>query len=177
MTKRFEYTDIDGILKEAETFIASEFITVSAPNAPVKTLATGKLDSSLLPETTMAKAATLVIDRLASTTILRGDLVRASSPNHVDIADPTGVFSDSQVLGMALNDADSEEAVEVLILGIVTDALFSAFAVNAPLFLDDLGGVTDDKPTKPAKNFLVSVGKALGANQILINIQSPITLS
>lgn len=177
MTKRFEYTDIDGILKEAETYIVSDYITTSFPSSPIKTLPTGKIDASLLPETTMAKAATLVIDRLASSAMLRGDLVVASSPNHVDVADPTGLITDAQVLGMALNDADSEEAVEVLILGVVTDALFSAFAVNAPLFLDDAGGVTDEKPLYPTKKFLVTIGKALGANQILVNVQSPITLS
>lgn len=177
MTKRFEYTDIDGVLKEAEAYIASEFVTTTSPNSPIKTLPSGLIDPSLLPPVSMAKASTLVIDRIAEGAILRGDLVRAFSPGRVTVADPTSNRESAEVLGLALNDAADTENVEVLILGIITDSLFSVFAVNEVLFLDDAGGITNVRPTKPSKNYLVNVGKALGSNEIFVNVQQPITLS
>jgi len=177
VTKRFEYTDVDGILKEAEAFIASEFVTTSAPNSPVLTGPTGTIHPSLLPAVAQAKAASLVIDRIATGTILRGDLVRASTVNHVVVADATGTLEDAYVLGLALNDADDTENVEILLLGVISDPLFSVFAVNSTLFLDEDGGVTDIKPTKPLRNYSTIVGKALGGNEILINVSTPTTLS
>ena len=177
MTKRFEYTDVDGILKEAEAFIASEFVTTSAPNSPVMTGPGGQIHPSLLPSVLQAKASSLVITRIATGTILRGDLVRASTFNHVTISDPTGTLEEAYVFGMAMADADDSEEVEVLLLGVITDPLFSVFAVNSTLFLDETGGVTDIRPSKPSKNFSTIIGKALGGNEILVNIQTPVTLS
>ena len=177
MTKRFEYTDVDGILKEAEAFIASEFVTTSAPNSPVLTGPTGTIHPSLLPAIAQAKAASLVIDRIASGTILRGDLVRASTLNHVTIADSASTVEDAYVLGAALNDADDGEDVEVLILGIISDPIFSVFAVNSTLFLDESGGVTDVRPTKPTKNYSTIIGKSLGGNELLVNIFPPTQLA
>jgi len=176
VTKRFEYTDTDGRLKEAEAFIASEFVTTSAPNSPVMTTASGTIHPSLIPPVSQAKASTLVITRVATGSILRGDLVRATSSNHVGVADPTSTLASANVLGMAQNDALDGEDVEILILGILSDPIFSVFATNTILFLDDLGGLTDVKPTKPSKNYLVIVGKALGGNEVFVNISTPVAL-
>ena len=176
MTKKFEYTDIDGRKKEAEAFIASEYITISAPNSPVMTKANGLLDPSIIPPTAVGKSSSIVIDRIASGTILRGDVVRASTLNHVSIADPTTNLDSATGLGVALNDADDTEAVEVLILGIITDPIFNVFSVNETLFLDEAGGITNVKPTSPTRNFLLIIGKSLGGNEVFINLQSPITL-
>jgi hypothetical protein len=176
MTKKFEYTDIDGIKKEAETFISSEFVTTSAPNSPVMTKANGLLDPSIIPPTAVGKSASLVIDRIASGTILRGDVVKASTTNHVSIADPTSDLDSASGLGVALNDADDSEPVEVLILGIISDPIFNVFSVNEVLFLDEAGGITNVKPTKPSRNFLLIIGKSLGGNEVFVNLQSPITL-
>lgn len=176
MTKKFEYTDVDGIKKEAEAFIASEFITVSAPNSPVMTKANGLLDPSIIPATAVGKSASLVIDRIATGAILRGDIVRASTLNHVSIADPTTNLDSATGLGIALNDADDSEPVEVLILGVITDPIFSVFSVNETLFLDEAGGITNIKPSQPTRNFLLIIGKSLGGNEVFINLQSPITL-
>lgn len=174
MTKKFEYTDVDGKIKEAETYIASEFVSVATPNSPVKTLGTGKIDNSFIPAT--GKSATLVVDRIATGSILRGELVRPTTPGHVGVADPALSIDEASVLGIALGDALDTETVEVLILGVISDPIFSVFAVNSILFLDDSGGVTDIKPTKPLKNYLTIVGRALGSNEIFINVSQPVTL-
>jgi hypothetical protein len=176
MTKKFEFTDIDGIKKEAEAFIASEFITVSAPNSPVKTKANGLLDPSIIPPTAVGKSSSLVLDRIASGPILRGDVVRANSSNHVSVADPTTNLDSSYGLGVALNDADNLESVEVLVLGIISDPIFSVFSVNETLFLDESGGITNVKPTQPSRNFLLIIGKSLGGNEVFVNLGTPITL-
>lgn len=176
MTKKFEYTDIDGVKKEAEAFISSEFVTIAAPNSPVMTTSSGTIHPSLLPAVAVGKASTVVITRKASEPILRGELVRGSSPNHVELADPTLDIDSASVLGMATNDADTEDDVEILILGIITDSIFNIFGTNVPIFLDDAGGVTDVRPSSPTKNFLVDIGKSLGGGDILILIQKPITL-
>lgn len=176
MTRKFEYTDIDGIKKEAEAFIASEFVTIAAPNSPVMTTSSGTIHPSLLPAVAVGKATTVVISRTASEPILRGELVRGSSPNHVELADPTGDIDSASVLGMALNDANTSDEVEILILGIITDSIFNIFGTNVPIFLDDAGGVTDVRPSSPSKKFLVDIGKSLGGGDILILIQKPVTL-
>ena len=176
MTQKFEYTDIDGIKKEAESFIVSDFVTIAAPNSPVMTTSSGTIHPSLLPAVAVGKASTVVITRKASEPILRGELVRGSSPNHVELADPTSDSESASVLGMALNAAAIEDDVEILILGVITDSIFNIFGTNVPIFLDDDGGVTDIRPSSPSKNFLVDIGKSLGGGDILILIQKPVTL-
>lgn len=176
MTKKFEYTDNDGIKKEAETYTVSDFVTTSTPNSPAITLPSGKFDSSLIPAQAQAKAATLVVDRIATGTIFRGDVVRATTANHVSIGDSSLTLSDSTALGVALNNASDNDPVEVLILGIISDSIFNIFSVNSILFLDDAGGITDIKPTKPSRNYITVVGKCLGGGEVLVDIQQPITL-
>jgi hypothetical protein len=66
--------------------------------------------------------------------------------------------------------------VDVLILGIITDPIFSVFPVNSTLFLDDLGGITDVTPTQPTKTHLTVIGKSLGGNDILVSVSPPVTL-
>ena len=56
MTKRFEYTDVDSKLKEAEAYITSDFVTTATPNRPAITLPSGQFDSSLIPGATTAAA-------------------------------------------------------------------------------------------------------------------------
>jgi len=176
MTKRFEYTDIDGIIKEAEAFIASEFVTTSAPNSPVKTLPSGYLDSSLIPPVAQAEATKVAVERIAHGDILSGDLVRAFSPNYVTLADPTTDADSANVLGVAITDALDGNTVKILVFGIVTNPIFNVFAVNDILFLDDLGAITNVKPTLPSSKYQTSIGKSLGGTEIFVNIMPPIKL-
>lgn len=176
MTKRFEYTDIDGIKKEAEAYISSDFTFLSSPNSPVITGPSGTLHPSVIPAVTQAKATSLVITRIASENILRGDALTATTSNHVGLADNELGLSDASVLGVALEDASVGEEVEILILGIMSDVLFSGFAVNALLFLDSSGGITDEKPSTLPKKYLTIIGKSLGGTEILVNVSTPSAL-
>lgn len=177
MTKRFQYTDIDGILKEAEAYISGDFISIGSGAVdaakPVITNASGVIDTSLLPASLNAKAASLVVDRIASEDILRGDFVCATTINHVGLAAQDTTIDKALVMGAALNDANSGENVEVLLIGVLSDALFSGFSVNDLLFLDTDGAITN---TKPTNKYLTIVGRALGNNEILIFIQQPTVL-
>jgi hypothetical protein len=177
MTVKVLYIDVDGITKEEIVYRSSDYTLIAAPNKPVITGSGGTLHPSLLPSTPVGKSASLVLDRTAGEDILKGDLVRATTSEKVLIADPnTTSIQDATVLGIALNDALLDEPIEVLVLGIVTDASFSVFQVNAPLFLDLDGAITDERPLYPDKKFLCYVGKSLGGGDILIDINPPTTL-
>lgn len=173
MTKKFQFTDIDGRLKEAVAYAAEDFVSVAAPNAPVVTGPSGQLDPSLIPPLPAGQAVSVAITRKASEPILRGDAVRASTLGYVGLATRNTDLGSATVLGIALNDAVEEENVTVLILGVLTDPLFSSFSVNEPLFLDLDGGITN---TRPTTKFLTYLGKHLGGNDILVNVSSPISL-
>ena len=176
MTKNFEYTDIDGIKKEAAAFVASEFVSVASPFSPVMTGLDGRLNESLMPLTPVAKASSLVIRRKAQVPILRGDLVRASIPSYVTIADSNIDSVSSRVLGIALEDSDVDGELEILLLGTMIDPIFSGFLPDDVLFLDEQGGVTNERPTLPSRKYLTIVEKALGGNEILIQIETAKTL-
>lgn len=79
MTKRFEYTDIDGKLKEAEAFITSEYTTTPAPNAPIKTLPSGLLHPSLIPP--LPSLWKLGFDNILASASKRIDLIPIASFN------------------------------------------------------------------------------------------------
>lgn len=176
MTKKFEYRDIDGKRKEAETYTASEFVQISSPLSPIMTGPTGTIHPSLLPSSSIAKAASLVITRKAAITIQKGELVRASSPGYVTLADPTLGYSEASVLGIANTSGNANDDIEIMLLGVFADASLSIFPVDSPLFLDDMGGITDERPEKPSKNYLVDIGKSLGGGEILLFIQKPLVL-
>lgn len=174
MTKRFEYTDIDGILKEAEAYIVSDFTSTFAVNSPVKTNADGVIDPSLLPPS--ISATSLTIKRKASEPILKGDAVYSTGSDLVGVADNNTTINKANVLGIALNAANTGEDILILIFGTMTDPIYSVFAVNSVLFLDEFGGITDEKPTQPSRKFLSVIGKSLGGSDILVNVSLPITL-
>lgn len=177
MTVKFQYTNNLGINTEAEAFTTSEFVTIQAPNSPVMTGANGKIDASLLPETAMAKAASLVVTRKCHGSISRGDAVSPYTSGFVQIADSKLTIDEASVFGIALQSGTEGQDIEIIISGIMIDALFSVFAVNDYLFLDDNGAITNDRPlSSTGHNFLTDVAKALGGNEIFVNIGKPIKL-
>ena len=119
-------------------------------------------------------AGALKVTRVANATIVKGDALYAVSSTHVDLASANTSLGEATVFGFALNNADPSEDVEVLILGVLEDAVFSVFTLNSPLFLDVTGGITD---TKRTSGYHVVVGKALGANQIFITIRDPLVIA
>ncbi len=176
--KNFKYTDnATGRQTEAALYLASEFVSTSAPNSPVLTGSDGKLSATLLPTSSVTdEAKAVVVNRIAHGEILKGEVVRPFSGNSVTLSDPTDTLIKADSIGVAMNDVADGGDVKILILGILSDPSFSVFAINSILFLDDDGGITDVKPVNPTKKFQVIVGKYLGANEILINIQTPLAL-
>lgn len=173
--RKFEYTDASGIKREAEAYTVDSFTTTSSPNSPAITGPSGVFDPSLIPAQVAAKASSLIIDRLASESILIGELVYSTNTDEIGVADNSISVDEAKVLGLSLNAAAIGESVEVLILGVATSVDYSVFTANDILFLDELGGITNVRPIAPAK-YLVQVGKALGGNQILVEIKLPTVL-
>jgi hypothetical protein len=119
-------------------------------------------------------AGALKVTRVASVSISLGDAVYAISSTHVALADASNTIDEAMVFGFALNNAAPGADVDVLILGVLEDPIFSIFIVNAPLFLDEVGGVTDVKRTS---GYHVVIGKALGGNQIFVSIKDPVVIA
>jgi hypothetical protein len=176
VTKRFEYTDIDGIIKEAEAYIASEYIsTTPTINSPVLTDGTGKINSALLPPIMAGESASLVITRVAGEVITLGDCVSASSvAGEVILSTYNTTENKAKVLGVALESKAANQNIRVLVLGIITDSIFNVFSPNDILFLDEDGAITDIRPTT---NNLTIVGKALGLGEVLVNPTLPVRLT
>lgn len=116
---------------------------------------------------------TLRVTKTAYEDILTGEVVRLHSSTQVRLADPSGTVDESLVYGVATQDATTGNDVEVMLLGELTDVVFSAFSLNTLLFLDASGGITD---TRPTTGHLSIVGKAMGSNTIFVNPQLPTVL-
>jgi len=114
------------------------------------------------------------VTRTASVAITLGDAVYAISSTHVGLADASNTVAEAMVFGLALNAASPGADVDVLILGVLEDPIFSIFTVNAPLFLDEAGGITD---VKRLTGYHVVIGKALGGNQIFVSIRDPVVIA
>lgn len=171
--KKFLYKDNFNRTTEANNFEPSDFIDTYSPTfgLPVKTNSSGIIDPSLIPA--VGSAASLQVSRVASEDIVRGDCLYSVSSTHVGLATYNTTFARALVVGIAGNDALAGETVNVILLGVITDPIFSVFSVNTPLYLDEDGTMAD---TKPASGFLTPVAKALGSNSILVAIAYPTQL-
>jgi hypothetical protein len=119
-------------------------------------------------------AGALKITRVASVSITLGDALYAISSTHVALADASNTIAEAMVFGFALNNASPGADVDVLILGVLEDPIFSIFTVNSPLFLDEAGGITDLKRTT---GYHTVIGKSLGGNQIFVSIKDPVVIA
>lgn len=174
--RNFEYTDDNGIKREAPSYTVDSFIDdFNGQSSPVRTRPDGKLDSSLFPESISSKAASLIITRTAHDEIFAGELVYPMDEGKVYIADDRTTLDRAKVLGLALNRAAMGEDVEVLLLGVAYSPEFAVFETLDMLFLSEDGSITNVRPTNPSK-YLVQVGKALGGMEILIDIHLPIVI-
>lgn len=172
MPKKFVFINDDNQKTEGFAYEVSEYVTTATPDSPVVTGPDGTLDQSLIPSA--AAATKLKITRIANEDILAGEVVRAQSGTHVSLATGDDTFQSAQVLGIAENSALTGETVDIILLGVITNAAYSIFAINSPLFLDVDGGITD---TKRTDGFHVIIGKALGSNDILIQPSNPTAIA
>ena len=126
------------------------------------------------PNNQAGSAKEIVVTLTAKGTISALRLVRAFSDTEVSIAEPGTIFEDAQVFGIALSAAVDGAPVSVLVFGSVSDAFFTTFPVNSPLFLGAAGIVTI---SPPLTGHWTSVGKSLGSGKIFIDIEEPIVLN
>lgn len=115
-------------------------------------------------------AGSLKVTRTASVDIASGDALYAVSATHVGLADAASTTDKALVFGFAMETVLAGSDVDVMLMGVLVDPIFSIFSVNTPLFLDETGGITD---TRRTSGFHVVIGKALGANQIFVSIKDP----
>lgn len=136
---------------------------------------TGNFDIDNDGAATIIDAATkLKIQRIANEDILAGEVLRAVSSTAVGLATGDSTKEQAQVIGIAENNALATETVDVILLGVVTDADFAIFSVNDQLFLDVDGAITNVKRTS---GFHVPVGVALGGSDILFERTQPTVIA
>ena len=177
MPTKFVYINAQNIKTEESVYIASEFVSTGpAVSVPVITGTNGLISNTLLPAAAGAveSATKLKITRIAQEDILTGEVVRAFSSTHVSLATGDSTKAEAMVLGVADNDALIGQDVDIILLGVVTDAEFSVFTLNDPLFLDINGNVTN---TKRTTGYHVDVGKSLGGSDILFNPGVPAVIA
>lgn len=133
----------------------------------------------LAAKTPLSESSTyLIVQKTAEEAILEFDLVYVTNTGGVKVATNNGVADEAFVLGMALQDKAIGEKVDVTVLGVVKDPMFSALALNKSVYLDVSGGLTDDVPTiAGGALFSTPIGRALGSGEVLINIGRPLALS
>jgi hypothetical protein len=114
---------------------------------------------------------------VAGEDIIYGEIVTSSDNfGEVVLADANTTAKAATVLGVATQTKNATETIEILVLGVFVDAAYSAFPVNAQLFLDLDGAITDDRPISPSRKYLTNIGKSLGGGEVLINPANPIQL-
>lgn len=117
---------------------------------------------------------TLKVTKVAGENLLAGDAVKIHSSTQVKLADKDSTLDYAIVFGIATQNATTGNNVEVLLLGEVTDSVFSPFSVGDNLFLDTSGGLTDVRPTS---GFHTPVATAMGGNKIFVNPRLPTKLA
>lgn len=135
---------------------------------------TGNLDKQQESTTIIDSATKLKIQRTALVNIGAGEVLKAHSATVATLATADNTQQDAQVLGIAESTVLAGATVDIILLGVVTDAAFSIFSINSPLFLDVDGGITDVKRTS---GYHVVIGKSLGNNDILFQPSNPTTIA
>lgn len=119
-------------------------------------------------------AKRLTITRKLTSTTSPMKFVKADSPTHVSVGQSNTVFGDAQIVGLTLNAGDAGDDVEILVMGVVEDPVFSGMNINEPLFLTTNGSSSQ---VPPNAGFSKEVGYHLGGNQIFVSLKPTIILA
>jgi len=172
------FNKVDLLLKEIEDrYVQENFyrLKLYLENLDLGDDIINVVNNAITQNATDAESATqLKISRIAQEAIFENELVKAFSATHVELASGDATKQDAVVLGIAGNDAAIGQSVDIILLGVASDAAFAAFTVNDLLFLDVDGGITNVKRTS---GYHVIIGKSLGGNDILCNPESPVTIA
>lgn len=131
----------------------------------------------LLAKTPLSESSTyLVINRITVEPVLKTEIVAATGATTVKLAHNNTTSDDAFAIGMALNDADTGEKVDILIMGVINDPIFTAFPLNSTVFLDTDGGTTDVRPIRPSATSSTIIGRSFGNGEVFVNVQRPVFL-
>ena len=123
--------------------------------------------------TSVESAAKLIIERTAAESIVTWDLIRLETSSSVSKA-TIDSYTNSKVIGIALNDGIIGEKIRILLFGVAEDVGFT-FAINEPLFLQSDSSVGLTAPAASGE-FITEVGQSLGSGSIFINVSNPIEI-
>ncbi len=169
---RMVYRDATNVQREAMVYGMDDFISEYSPThgMPVKTGPDGRIDPSLV---SAGSASILTISRTAKTAIEAGDAVRAFDNTSIMPATQDATVKEAMVFGIALGAGAANTQVEVAVMGIVVNQIYSIFPANTVLYLDVTGAISDERPTT---GYLTAVGKSLGSGAIMVQIGLPTKL-
>ena len=110
-------------------------------------------------------------------TYIAGETLSAVKPVYISGSEEVSqADSDTKpeacVIGITKHSASLGSDIEVILSGELQDSSFN-FNSNESIYLDGNGNLTTVPPTT---GFLTKIGKGLGNNKILINIEEPIAL-
>jgi hypothetical protein len=117
-----------------------------------------------------------ITPKLASGTIVGHRVVRcidAAEVAYTDVTDANQVFS---TLGISLNSSAPGDVVNVKTEGEVTEPSWT-WTPLMPIFLTANGMMSQTAPTQPTAAFVLSVGYALSATTMRVQIGIPIVLT
>jgi hypothetical protein len=117
-----------------------------------------------------ASAASLQLTRIASEDILSGECVKSDSVTNVSLATNNIDYTNASVLGVAANGVSAGGSVVVVLMGVIYNDIYSVFSLDAQLFLDISGGITDVRPVLPNNKYISPIGKSLGGGSIFVQI-------
>jgi hypothetical protein len=115
----------------------------------------------------------LTVTKTAGETISAGKAVYADTSTVVKLSDHS-VVARQKCIGIAKTAATAGNPLEVIVDGTFTDAIFSGFTLNEPVFVGTSGTLTQ---TPPTSGVLLEIGYYLGENKIEVEIKRPIILA
>jgi len=118
-------------------------------------------------------------ERLTKTFVAGEDIaidkiVRVSTNQKAFKAINNGTYEQSQALGVALNAANQDENVTVLLFGVLESATFN-FTINNPFFLGTDGDSIQNPPTATGE-FVTEIGQSLGTSAIFLDLKRPLEI-
>lgn len=125
------------------------------------------------PGASGAPGTSLVVTKTAGETISAGKAVYLDTATVVKLSDRS-ILARQKCIGVAKTAALSGNLLEVITDGVFTDAIFSGFTINEPIWVG-LNGVLTQTP--PTSGVLLEAGYYLGENKIEIEIKRPIVLA
>ena len=115
----------------------------------------------------------LTVTKVAGETISAGKAVYLDTATVVKLSDRS-VSARQKCIGVAKTAATAGNPIEVIVDGTFTDAIFSGFTLNEPVWVG-LNGVLTQAP--PSSGVLLEAGYYLGENTIEVEIKRPIILA